>query len=340
MTGWHAARAADPDCLVIAHRGASGYVPEHTLAAYRLAILLGADYIEPDLVWTQDGVPVARHESRLDGTTDVAFRPEFATRRGTRVVDGEEQEGWFSNDFTLAELETLRARERLPKLRPANTAFNDFFPVPTLQQIIDLVREMETRLGRRIGLYPELKSPAYVRSLGIEPEESLVKILAANGYSRRDDPVYIQSFEAASLQRLNKITPLKLVLLLSRDSDDTAAADPRTSDEGLARIARFADGVGVEKYGFLIPRDGDGRLLTSQATDFSSRARQAGLKVHAWTFRAENEFLPTNLQRGRSPSGRGDSLAEHLAFIAAGIDGLFSDQPDVAREACGAQRAR
>ena len=327
--------AGDPECLVIAHRGASGYTPEHTLAAYRLAILLGADYVEPDLVWTRDGIPVARHENELDGTTDVADRPEFADRRAKRTIDGREREGWFSEDFTLAELKTLRARERLPDLRPANTSYDGLFPVPTLQEVIDLVREMEQLLDRRIGIYPELKSPAYFRSMDLEPEERLVAILAENGYRTGTDPVFIQSFEAESLQRLNELTDLRLVLLLWRNPRAAAQADERVSDSGLAAIARYADGIGVEKYGFLIPRDADERLLPDQATDLPARANRAGLQVHAWTFRAENRFLPADLRSGSEPAARGNSLAEHRAFIAAGVNGLFSDQPDVAREACG-----
>ena len=339
ITGSHSAGAADPECLVIAHRGASGYLPEHTLAAYRLAILLGADYVEPDLVWTLDEIPVARHENRLDKTTDVATRAEFADRRREHTEAGQEKAGWFSEDFTLSELQSLRARERVPALRPANEAFDDMFQVPTLQQVIDLVREMEQRLGRRIGLYPELKSPAYFRARGFEPEERLAEILARNGYRRAEDPVYIQSFEAESLERLDQLTRLRLVLLLGRDPDDAERSDALVSDAGLADIARYADGIGVEKYGFLIPKDADGKLLTSDSTNLPARARRAGLKVHAWTFRAENEFLPSNLQRGTDPAGRGDSLAEHEAFIAAGVDGLFSDHPDVAREACRSAKA-
>lgn len=338
---WSAsAGAADTGCLVIAHRGASGYVPEHTLAAYRLAILLGADYVEPDLVWTRDGVPVARHENRLDGTTDVADRPEFAHRRGTRVVDGQETEGWFSEDFTLAELQTLRARERLPEVRPANTALNGLFRVPTLQEIIDMVREMETVVGRRVGIYPELKSPAYFRSRDLDPEVLLLEILTRNGFSDRDDPVFIQSFEIDSLQRLNELTELRLVLLVARDPDQPELTDQQLSDAGLAAIAAYADGIGVEKYGLLIPKDAQEVLLPGQATDLPARAHRAGLLVHAWTFRAENQFLPANL-RSRGPvTAPGDSLAEHRTFIAAGVDGFFTEQPEVARQACQAEGAR
>lgn len=339
MSGSVSVRAADPECLVIAHRGASGYVPEHTLAAYRLAILLGADYVEPDIVWTKDGQAIARHENRLDDTTDVADRPEFASLRSRRQLDDRELEGWFSEDFTLAELRTLRARERLPQLRPANTSFDGLFRVPTLQEVIDLVREMEQVVGRRIGLYPELKTPAYFRARGLEPERAIVDILAQNGYTKRADPVYLQSFDADSLRRLDELTSLRLVLLLWRNPDEPERADALVSDAGLQAIARYADGIGVEKYGFLIPNDEERGLLTSRATDLRARANAAGLKVHAWTFRAENRFLPANLRRGDEPATRGDALAEHRAFIAAGVDGLFSDQPDVAREACRAETA-
>ena len=334
MTGLMPVQAADPDCLVIAHRGASAYVPEHTLAAYRLAILLGADYIEPDLVMTRDGELVARHENRLDGTTDVAEREEFVRRRSSREIGGEEVSGWFSEDFSLRELKRLRATERLPEIRPANTALDGLFPIPTMQEIIDLVREMEPVVGRRIGIYPELKTPAYFRERGFDPEGRLVRVLERNGYRGRDAAVFIQSFESQSLMRLRELTDLRLVLLLWRNPDDPRIADAWLNDEGLKILTGFADGIGVEKYSLLIPKDESGRLQPELASDLPARARAAGLLVHAWTFRAENEFLPTNLQSSGPATAPGDSLTEHQMFIEAGVDGVFIEQPEIAAAAC------
>jgi glycerophosphoryl diester phosphodiesterase len=329
-----AAKTEQQQCLVIAHRGASGYVPEHTLAAYRLAILLGADYIEPDLVMTRDGQFIARHENQLAGTTDIADHPEFAKRRATRTVDDKEKSDWFSEDFSLAELQQLRARERLPEIRPANTSLNDLFPIPSLQDIIDMVREMEQIVGRTIGLYPELKSPAYFRDRGLDPEGALVAELKKNGYQGPDAAIFIQAFETDSLQRLNKLTDMRLVYLIGYDPDDPETADSQLSDAGLRQLAEFVDGIGVAKYGLLIPRDAAGNLKSENATDLPQRAHRLGLLVHAWTFRAENEFLPTNLRSTGPNTALGNSLAEHRLFIEAGVDGLFTEQPDIARAAC------
>ena len=338
MTGAVTAETVQQQCLVIAHRGASGYMPEHTLAAYRLAILLGADYVEPDLVMTRDGHFIARHENRLADTTDIEDHPEFAKRRVTRTVDDKEMSDWFSEDFTLAELQQLRARERLPEIRPANTSLNDLFPIPSLQDIIDMVREMEQIVGRTIGLYPELKSPAYFRDRGLDPEGTLVAELKKNGYQGSDAPVYIQAFETESLQRLNKLTDIRLVYLIGYDPDDPATANSQVSDAGLRQLAEFVDGIGVAKYGLLIPRDEAGNLEGENATDLPQRAHSLGLLVHAWTFRAENEFLPVNLRSAGPATAPGDSLAEHRLFIDAGIDGLFTEQADIARVACDETR--
>ncbi|MFL6622011.1 MAG: glycerophosphodiester phosphodiesterase [Sulfurifustaceae bacterium] len=331
------ARAGNSKPIVIAHRGASGYVPEHTLAAYAIAMLQGADFIEPDLVITKDGQLIARHDNVLDVTTDVAAHPEFASRRTTKVVDGHSHTGWFSEDFTLAEIKRLRAIERIPGVRPANARFDGQFEVPTLAEIIDLVRANETGLRRRIGIYPETKHPTYFQKLGLAMEEPLVKILHANGYDRQPERVYIQSFEIANLKKLRTLTPIPLIQLLEtsgRPADVAAAGGTLTYDqmataEGLREIATYADGVGPEKYHFIIPRDATGRLDPAKATDFVRHAHATRLKVHPWTFRAENQFLPVNLRSTGGPTALGDSNTEIRAFLAAGIDGFFTDQSDI-----------
>ena len=329
----HVRRTTSP--LVIAHRGASGYRPEHTIEAYRLAIRLGADYIEPDLVSTRDGVLVARHENEISGTTDVASRPAFADRRATKVIDGVSVTGWFTEDFTLQELKTLRAVERLPQVRPQNTAFNGRFDVPTLQEVIDLARTESRRLRRTIGIYPETKHPSYFQSIGLSLEEPLVRTLHRNGLNSKRDAVVIQSFETANLRKLSRMTDVSLVQLLDATGqpyDFTAAGDNRTYADlakpaGLRWISRYADGVGTNKN-LLIPRDATGRLLAP--TTVVRDAHRAGLVVHAWTFRAENQFLPLDLRIGTDPNARGDITAEYEAFLRLGVDGVFADQPDTA----------
>jgi glycerophosphoryl diester phosphodiesterase len=325
--------SAEP--LVIAHRGASGYRPEHTLEAYRLAIRLGADYIEPDLVSTRDGVLVARHENEISGTTDVAERTEFAARRATKTVDGVSVTGWFTEDFTLAELRTLRAVERLPKVRTQNTVFDGRYPVPTFQEIIDLARKESRRLGRTIGVYPETKHPSYFRSIGLPLEEPLVKVLRQNRLTRSTDPVIVQSFETANLRALDARIDVRLVQLLDatgRPWDFTAAGDPRTvadlvTPAGLKWISEYADGVGVHKN-LILPRAADGTLRP--ATTLVRDAHRAGLLVHAWTVRAENQFLPTDLRIGDDPNARGDVTTELELLYGAGVDGVFADFPDTA----------
>ncbi|WP_152414660.1 glycerophosphodiester phosphodiesterase [Blastomonas sp. AAP53] len=318
--------AGAPGPLIIAHRGASGERPEHTIGAYELAIDQGADFIEPDLVSTRDGVLVARHENEISETTDVAAHPEFASRKTTKVIDGQSLTGWFTEDFTLAELKTLRARERLPQLRQANTAYDGRWDVPTLDEIIALVQRREKDTGRRIGLYPETKHPSYFRTLGLPLEEPLVRTLAEAGYVSPDDPVFIQSFEVGNLKRLDGMTRLPLIQLMAAPAgppdlpDATYAA--MSTLAGLAEIALYADGVGVEKA-MVIPRDATGHL--AQPTSLVRDAHGAGLKVHVWTFRRENYFLPMNLRAGDSPLAHGDVIAEIQAFKATGIDGLFSD---------------
>jgi glycerophosphoryl diester phosphodiesterase len=325
--------AASP--LVIAHRGASGYRPEHTLEAYRLAIRMGADYIEPDLVSTRDGVLVARHENEISGTTDVSSRPQFAARRTTKAIDGVPVTGWFTEDFTLAELRTLRAVERLPAVRPQNTVFDGRFQVPTLQEVIDLAAAESRRLHRTIGIYPETKHPSYFASIGLSLEEPLVRTLHRNGLRGKRDAVFIQSFETANLRKLNRMTDLPLVQLLDatgRPYDFTVAGDTRTyldltKPVNLKEISRYADGIGTNKN-LLLPRDATGRLL--EPTTVVRDAHRAGLLVHAWTFRAENQFLPLDLRIGTDPNARGDIIAEYELFLRLGLDGMFSDHPDTA----------
>ena len=319
--------------IVIAHRGASGERPEHTLASYDRAIEQGADYVEPDLVLTRDGVLVARHENEISETTDVADHSEFADRRTTKTIDCAEMTGWFTEDFTLAELHTLRARERLPQLRPANTAFDGLYQIPTFEEIIRLVRAREGETGRTIGIYPETKHPSYFASIGLPHEAPLLAALAAHGYDSADDAIFIQSFEVDNLKRLDGLTPLRLIQLVSDtgsppDRADLTYAGMMTAG-GLAQVATYADGIGPAKT-MVIARNPDGGLGAS--TGLVARAHAAGLQVHPWTFRRENYFLPTDLRAGADPRAPGDLAAEMRAFIAERVDGLFTDNPAVAVE--------
>jgi len=342
--------------IVIAHRGASGYRPEHTLAAYELAIAMGADFIEPDLVMTKDGVLIARHENALaivdgntgeitEATTNVHTLAQFAARRATKLVDGKTLTGWFAEDFTLAEIKTLRARERIPKQRPGNTAHDDQYPIPTLQEVIALAQSRSKALGRTIGIYPETKHPSYHASVGLTMEDALVRVLAANGWNDAAAPVYIQSFESHNLRYLRSITKLRLVQLLdARGSpwDLEARGDTRTYADlataaGLREIATYAQGVGPNKN-LVIRRNADGRL--AKPTTFVRDAHAAGLVVHPWTFRTENTFLPADYRRGANPADLGDGAGEIAQFIAAGVDGFFTDHADVGVAAVKSSRDR
>ena len=345
--------------IVIGHRGASGYVPEHTLAAYFIAMQQGADYVEPDLVMTKDGVLVARHENEIGGTTNVADFPELAGRRTTKTIDGVAVTGWFTEDFTLAELKRLRARERIPQLRPGNTRFDDQFEVPAFDEVLSLVRAVDAQraaaakqLGRRkpsdIGLYPETKHPTYFDGLRLSMEEPLLKALARHAYDGRKAPVFIQSFEVSNLRDLRGKTQLPLIQLVNDGGapyDFVAKGDPRTyadmvTPRGLAEIATYADGIGANKS-LIIPRNPDGTLAPPSA--LVANAHAAGLAVHGWTFRAENSFLPKNFQTGSDPASLGDLAAEVVTFLNAGMDGLFTDQPDLGvlgRDAAVAGQAR
>ena len=321
--------------LVIAHRGASGYRPEHTLASYRLAIQMGADYIEPDLVSTADGVLVARHENEISATTDVASRPEFADRRTTKVISGKEITGWFTEDFTLEELKTLRAKERLPRFRFGNTIYDGRFSVPTLQEVIDLAQRESERLGRQVGIYPETKHPTYFASIGLPLEPALVEVLNKNKLNHRDAPVFIQSFEPSSLQKLAEMVDVPLVQLLGDKGapyDLRLAGDERTyaslaTQKGLEFIASYAQAIGPHRY-LVVPRDAAGSSLAP--TTLVADAHAMGLQVHAWTFRNENHFLATELRRGGEPGWHGDVLSEYDMFFNLGVDGVFTDFPDTA----------
>jgi len=325
--------------LVIGHRGASGYRPEHTLASYRLAIAMGADYVEPDLVSTEDGVLVARHENNITGTTDVADHPEFADRMTTKVIDGAAQTGWFTEDFTLAELKTLRAKERLPQVRPDNTRFDGRYEIPTFEEVLDLARRESKATGRTIGVYPETKHPTYFDSIGLSLEEPLVGALKRHHLDRPNAKVIVQSFETGNLRELDTRTPVFLAQLVDASGapyDLVAAGDPRTyrdliTPAGLDEIATYADGVGVQKD-LVLPRD-PATGATGAPSALVPDAHAEGLRVHIWTLRAENQFMATNFRRGTDPNAAGDLYAEVQAFLDAGVDGMFSDNPDIAVEA-------
>ena len=326
---------------IYGHRGASGYRPEHTLGSYRLAARMGADYIEPDLVATKDRQLVVRHEPAIGGTTDVADHPEFADRRTTKVIDGITfADEWFTEDFTLAELKTLRAKERLPALRPRNTLYDGRYEIPTFQEVIDVRDRLSRELGRRIGIIPELKHSTYFRGLGLGLEEPLVRTLRANRIDNRRAKVTVQSFEIGNLKLLDRLLPgVPLVQLLdarTRRPGDVLAAGGTTTyadlatPEGLRGIARYADIAGPSKD-YLVPRDASGASLP--ATTFVSDAHAAGLDVVPYTFRNENQFLPAELRRGTDPAAYGDAFAEYAQFFALGVDGVFSDNPDTAKAA-------
>ena len=316
--------------IVVAHRGASGERPEHTIASYKLAIEQGADFIEPDLVLTKDGILVARHENEISETTDVADRPEFAARKATKKIDGAEFTGWFTEDFTLAELKTLRARERLPQLR--STDYDGQFEIPTFEEVLTLLADVNAQRrangDKPIGVYPETKHPSYFVSIGLPHEAPLLAMLDRFGYRGRTAPVFIQSFETGNLMDLRTKTDLPLIQLM--DESGGPADRPGTtyaamaSAEGLKAIAAYADGVGPSKS-MVIPRGALGTLGTP--TDLVRDAHAAGLKVHPWTFRRENYFLPLGDKGGLNPAAHGDLAAEIEAFLKAGVDGVFSDNP-------------
>ena len=341
---WATPEPARSKALVLAHRGASALRPEHTLASYAKAIVDGADYIEPDLVCTRDGVLVARHEADLTETTDVALRPEFATRRTRKTIDGQLHQGWFVEDFSLAELKTLRAVERLPKVRPDNTRYDGQFQVPTWEEIIEFVAAQAAASGRTIGLVPELKSSSYFASIGLPLEDRFLATLAGHEYTRRA-PLEIQSFEVANLKylrsKLGRRSNLRLMQLVGlgqvRPGDVAAAGGDLTfaqmvTPAGLREIATYADVVAPPTRG-VIPVGSDERLLAPTA--LVDDAHRAGLLVHTWTFRPENRFLAADFRNGdgdnaRNPAG---SVAEMRRYLQTGIDGFFSDDTALGRMA-------
>lgn len=346
----HHDRADAP--LVIGHRGASGYLPEHTLESYALAIELGADFIEPDVVATRDGHLIARHEPNITNTTDVASRPEFASRRRTAVVDGATEEGFFATDFTLAEIRSLRARQAFGD-RPQS--FNGQFSVPTLDEVIALAKRRGREAGRTVGVYIETKHPTYHQRLGLALEPRVLAALNRAGWNYREAPVFIQSFEQANLKQLRRMTRVKLVQLIDandvkpdgsldftapydRPYDWTASGDPAllartfaylTTDAGLREVRTYADGIGPwKRYIVSTIADpngtgpGEARLKLAPPTDLIARAHKAGLLVHAYTFRNEASRLPSDYA--------GNPVNEYLQYFALGIDGVFSDFPDTA----------
>ncbi|MCW3847249.1 glycerophosphodiester phosphodiesterase [Sphingomonas sp. LB-2] len=315
--------------IVIAHRGASGERPEHTLLSYQLAIDQGADFIEPDLVPTKDGVLVARHENDISETTDVAKHPEFAARKTTKTIDGVSVTGWFTEDFTLAELRTLRARERLPQFRPGNTAYDGQALIPTLDEIIGLAKKASRETGRTIGIYPETKHPGYFAALGLPIEPRLIAALKAAGWNRADAPVFIQSFEVDNLRALHRITPVRLIQLMKPKAAPADGAFPSyeamATPEGLRKVAAYAYGIGPEKA-MILPLGGTPTTLVADA-------HAAGLKVHPWTFRAENFFLWPQFRKGANPADHGDLAGEIEYFLGLDVDGFFTDYPYIGAQA-------
>ncbi|MEU7027390.1 glycerophosphodiester phosphodiesterase [Streptomyces sp. NPDC046275] len=335
-----------PVPTVIGHRGASGYRPEHTLGSYRLALDLGADVVEQDLVPTKDGHLVCRHENDITGTTDVADHPEFASRKTTKSVDGVALTGWFTEDFTLAELKTLRAKERIPATRQENTLYDGRWTVPTFEEVLDWAEREGRRRGRPVWLHVETKHPSYFRSIGLPLEERLARLLRRYGRHRADSPVFLQSFEPSSIQRLARLVDSPRVVLLSgaatRPWDFVQAGDPRTvadlvTPAGLNWIASYAQGIGPT-LDLILPRDANGRL--GAETTLVRDAHAQGLILHPYTQRNENTFLPAEYRRGTDPAAYGDALGALRRFFETGIDGIFSDNPDTAALAAADFRDR
>ena len=320
--------------LIIGHRGASGERPESTLMAFRLAIAQGADFIEPDLVMTKDGHFVVRHENDISQTTDVASRAEFAGRKTTKDVQGQSVTGWFTEDFTLAELKTIRCRERLPKLRPRSATFDGQETIPTYQQVLDLAKSESARLKRLIGTYPEMKHPSHFAGLGLPMERRLADILKTNDLDSPTAPVFIQCFDVAPLKTIMTLCKAPRVQLVSSGggpTDAPLAYKDMVSASGLKAISAYANGVGPD-YAMVIPTvDGDLGPATALVRD----AHAVGLAVHPWTVRAENAFLPPKLRNGADPMVHGNVDALYHALYAAGVDGLFSDFPGLAVKARG-----
>ena len=334
------ARAQAKKPLIIGHRGCSGERPEHTALSYERAIDQGADFIEPDLVPTKDGHLVVRHENEIGGTTNVASHPEFASRKTTKVIDGQRITGWFTEDFTLAELKTLRCRERLPQLRPASAAFDGQAQILTYEEMVAIAKAGTQRTGRVIGTYPELKHPTYFASIGLPTEDRLVAKLKALDLNSATAPVFVQCFEVGTLKRLRAKTPARLVFLVAGEGGPADLPNVKYADlvtaQGLKEVAVYADGLGPEKT-MVIPQNAD---MLLPATDLVKNAHAAGLVVHPWTVRAENFFLPASLRKGdpKDPAylaTQGDVTPLFKALYAAGVDGIFSDFPGMAAAARG-----
>ncbi len=335
-------RPAKP--LVLAHRGASALRPEHTLASYAKAIADGADFIEPDLVMTRDGVMIARHENNIAETTDIASHPEFAARRTTKVIDGQAQTGWFTEDFTFAELKTLRARERLGALRPESRSYDDLFQLVSLDEIADFLAAEAAARGRTVGLIPEIKHPTYFAGLGLAMEGPLLAAIRANRYLVQA-PIVIQSFETANLKalrgQLSGLPNVQLMQLIGEPgqlpADLVAAGSSATyasllTPAGLAAMAAYADWISPN-IRMLIPTGPDGRLAAP--TGLAQAARKAGLLVGTWTFRPENHFIAADFKNSAGDGARNEagSLAEIRRYLAEGIDGFFTDDPALGRRA-------
>jgi glycerophosphoryl diester phosphodiesterase len=333
--GGHGGVKSLPVPTVIGHRGASGYRPEHTFGAYDLALDMGADIVEAgDLVPTRDGHLVCRHEPEIGGTTDVADHPEFAGRKRTKSLDGVSVTGWFTEDFTLAELKTLRATERIPANRPHNTLYDGRWEIPTFEEVLRWQNEQTRRRGKQVWIYPELKHPTYFRKLGLGTEERLARLLRKYGKDRKNSPVIIQSFEPTSIQRMNRLVGNPLAVLLSgansRPWDFVETGDPRTTadlitPEGLKEIASYAQGIGPT-LDLIIPKGPTGRL--TEPTTLVRDAHRAGLILHPYTMRNENPFLPADFRKGGDPDAYGDVFAAFRTYFATGIDGVFTDHPD------------
>src|SRR3954452_6747135 len=324
---------------IYGHRGASGYRPEHTIGSYTLAARMGADFIEPDLVSTKDHVLVIRHDPEIGATTDVAQHPEFASRKTTKTIDYDTITGWFTEDFTLAELKTLRAKERIPDIRQHNTLWNGRYRILTFQEFLDLRTKLERQLHRSIGIIPELKHSTYFRSIGLPLEEPFVRTLKANHIANAAGRVTVQSFEVANLKTLNRqLRGVPMVQLLDaqvthhpgdvKATGGTLTYGEMATKQGLRDVAKYADIVSPDKS-FIVPRDNGGRSL--RPTTFVQDAHSARLQVVPYTFRAENTFLPAELRIGTVPSDYGNFQAELSQFIKLGIDGLFTDNADIAK---------
>ncbi|MFD5102890.1 glycerophosphodiester phosphodiesterase [Streptomyces albidochromogenes] len=325
-----------PVPTVVAHRGASGYRPEHTLGSYQLALDMGAHVIEQDLVPTKDGHLVCRHENDITGTTDVAEHPEFASRRTTKSVDGVSLTGWFTEDFTLAELKTLRAKERIPGTRQENTLYDGRWTIPSFEEVLRWAEREGRARGRRIWLHIETKHPTYFRDLGLGLEEPLARLLRTYGRHRKNSPNFLQSFEPSSMRRMAELVAAPRVVLLSgaatRPWDFQVAGDPRTvadlvKPEGLKWMAGFAQGLGPT-LDLIIPKDATGKLGTPTTLVRDAHAR--GLVLHPYTMRNENSFLPADFRRGTDPAAYGDAFGAFKVYFEQGIDGIFSDNPDTA----------